>query len=143
MFLPTQEALLQSGRNDLVSAILLFGGYRKLAAKMGVSTLRKKKRSENYVLKEVEKVMNTSLKGAVRLPTPADFKRVGRHDLVLDIKKLGGFKRFAVRAGLRYRPAGTKHFHKEDNVVRNELAISLYEKWNDRTMRFSLDNLNI
>lgn len=133
MFLPSQEALFRNGRKDLVSAIFMYGGYRKLAAKMGVSTLRRKKRSAEHVFEDVTHVMQTSLKGVVRLPTKADFERVGRHDLVLDIQQQGGFKRFAVRVGLPYRPAGTKHFHEVDNVDSREHTISmLHEKWNNR-----------
>lgn len=105
VFLPTRETLISQGRADLYGAMQSFGGAQKLAQKMGILTRKRSFRSFQDVMVDIKSVA-TIMRSEARMPTKLELERVGRGDLLREIRYYGGFKKFASKAGWVYMCRG-------------------------------------
>eukprot|EP00899_Mesostigma_viride_P015211 jgi/Mesvir1/23691/Mv18644-RA.1 len=100
--MPTKDQLLAVGREDLVRAVTLAGGFRKVAARMGLRVRRG--HFENFDALALDVLAFTRTLGVHgEMPTARQLEECGRKDLLVALRARG-YAQVASQLGLQYKP---------------------------------------
>ncbi|MDP9370325.1 MAG: hypothetical protein M3Q03_18975 [Chloroflexota bacterium] len=97
--MPRQSELTERGRADLTNQIVRFGGYRKVAEKLGYPYTAKKSWSH---VEDLRPYLDPIVRELGRMPGQLDLKRRRRADLLGAVSKFGGPRRVADLLGYSY-----------------------------------------
>jgi hypothetical protein len=141
LYIPSYNELNEANRLDILGGIQKNGGFKNVAKLLSLPTCSdylklnpkpsKSKWTKVFLFKELQPIVNKFN----TIPSEGDLMNMGRADLVVGIKKNGGFIKIKEELGL----VSSRKKWNEDNILR-ELKIILKENKSFPTSKFLKEN---